>query len=57
MKTMSVEVQFFFFLVAFIAFVFAAFRNGIGRAKTDFVALGLAVWVFVILWNTGAEAF
>lgn len=57
MNTMNVTVQFWVLLVGLICFVFAAFRNGIGRNKTDFVALGLAIWLFVVLWNVGAEAF
>lgn len=57
MNPLNLKVQFFILLAAFVAFVFAAFRNGIGRTKTDFVGLGLALWVFVSLWNTGAEAW
>jgi len=57
MSAMSPKVQFWFFLLAFLAFVFAAFRDGIGKTKTNFVALGLALWIAVIVWNTGAEAW
>lgn len=53
---MSVEVQFFFYLAAVVCFVLAALGSRV-RADVAFVPLGLALFVFPTLWNTGALAF
>jgi hypothetical protein len=60
------EVQFFFYLAAVICFVIAAagegWRYGIrGRRglapRVVLVPLGLALFVFPTMWNTGVAAF
>ncbi len=48
---------FIFLLAALVFFVYAAFRNGIGKTKTDFVALGLACWVLIQTWNAAAACW
>jgi len=53
---MSVEVQFFFYLAAVVCFVLAALGSRV-RAQVAFVPLGLALFVFPTMWNTGALAF
>lgn len=58
--------QFFFFLAAVICFVLAAIgeprlAGRFGRAsavsRIAFVPLGLALWLFPLMWNTGQLAF
>jgi len=53
---MSLEVQFFFYLAAVVCFVLAALGSRV-RAQVAFVPLGLALFVFPTMWNTGALAF
>lgn len=57
MSPVGDKTAFFLLLLALACFVFAAFRNGIGKTKTDFVALGLALWVGILMWNAGASAW
>lgn len=58
--------QFFFYLAAVICFVIAAvgdtWRFGrLGRRgaapRLALVPLGLALWLFPLMWNTGQDAF
>lgn len=58
--------QFFFFLAAVICFVIAAVGEGwtfgrLGRRglapRVALVPLGLALWLFPLMWNTGEAAF
>ena len=57
--------QFFFYLAAVVCFVLATIgepRVGrFGRAgvasRIAFVPLGLALWLFPTMWNTGQVAF
>lgn len=58
--------QFFFFLAAVICFVLAAIgeprmTGRLGRptvvSRIAFVPLGLALWLFPLMWNTGQTAF
>ncbi len=58
--------QFFFYLAAVICFLIAAagetWRFGrLGRqglaARLALVPLGLALWLFPLMWNTGKQAF
>lgn len=58
--------QFFFYLAAVICFLIAAagetWRFGrLGRqghaARLGLVPLGLALWLFPLMWNTGEQAF
>lgn len=45
---MSIEAQFFFLLLAFVAFVIAAAKI---PARVNLVAVGLALWVFIPLYG------
>lgn len=63
---MDPEVQFFFYLAAVICFVIAAAGEGWrygtrGRKglapRLVLVPLGLALWLFPTMWNTGQAAF
>lgn len=56
--------QFFFYLAAVICFLVAAFGEGaalgrLGRRapRIAFVPLGLALWLFPLMCNTGKAAF
>jgi hypothetical protein len=60
------EVQFFFYLAAVICFLIAAAGEGWrygsrGRKglapRVVLVPLGLALWLFPTMWNTGQAAF
>jgi hypothetical protein len=60
------EVEFFFYLAAVICFVLAAAGEGwrygrLGRRgmapRVVLVPLGLALWLFPLMWNTGQAAF
>ncbi|HUS21854.1 MAG TPA: hypothetical protein VMZ66_07580 [Aeromicrobium sp.] len=53
---MSPEVQFVFYLAAVVCFVLAALGTRV-RAPVQFVPLGLALFVFPTMWNTGVAAF
>ncbi len=63
---MDEEVQFFFYLAAVLCFVIAAAGEGWrygsrGRRglapRVVLVPLGLALWLFPTMWNTGQAAF
>ncbi len=63
---MDSEVEFFFYLGAVICFAVAAAGEGwrygrLGRRgmapRVVLVPLGLALWVFPLMWNTGQAAF
>jgi hypothetical protein len=63
---LSNEVTFFFYLGAFVCFVLAAAGEGwrygrLGRRglapRVVLVPLGLALWLFPLMWNTGKLAF
>ncbi|MDQ3898679.1 MAG: hypothetical protein M3326_15785 [Actinomycetota bacterium] len=63
---MDKKVEFFFYLGAVICFALAAagesWRYGMrGRRglapRVVLVPLGLALWVFPLMWNTGKVAF
>ena len=63
---MDEEVQFFFYLAAVLCFVIAAAGEGWrfgGRGRRGLalrlvlVPLGLALWLFPTMWNTGQAAF
>jgi hypothetical protein len=54
--SMSLQVQFVFYLAALVCFVLAALGSRV-RAQVAFVPLGLALFVFPTVWNTGALAF
>jgi hypothetical protein len=60
------KAQFFFYLAAVICFVVAALGEGWrgGRMtrrglppRVVLVPLGLALWLFPLMWNTGHHAF
>jgi hypothetical protein len=62
----DVEVRFFFYLAAVICLVLAALGEGWrygGRGRRGLaprlvlVPLGLALWLFPTLWDTGVAAF
>ncbi len=63
---MDTEVEFFFYLAAVVCFVLAAAGEGWkfgsrGRRglapRLVLVPLGLALWLFPLMWNTGQAAF
>ena len=63
---MDPEVAFFFYLGAVVSFVVAAAGEGwrygrLGRRgmapRVVLVPLGLALWLFPLLWDTGQAAF
>ncbi len=55
---MSVEVKFFFYLAAVVCFVLAALPAGSNAlARLGLTPLGLALFVFPTLWDTGEAAF
>ncbi len=63
---MDEEVQFFFYLAAVICFLVAAAGEGWrfgGRGRRGLaprlvlLPLGLALWLFPTMWNTGQAAF
>ncbi len=63
---MDQEVEFFFYLAAVICFILAAAGEGWrygarGRRglapRVVLVPLGLALWLFPLMWNTGQAAF
>ena len=63
---MDKEVEFFFYLAAVLCFVIAAAGEGwrygrLGRRglapRVVLVPLGLALWLFPLMWNTGQAAF
>jgi hypothetical protein len=60
------KVEFFFYLAAVICFVLAAAGEGwrfgrLGRRglapRVVLIPLGLALWLFPLMWNTGKLAF
>ncbi|CAN5641940.1 hypothetical protein BH10ACT2_BH10ACT2_22270 [soil metagenome] len=56
---MSPKIEFFFYLAAMIVFVFSFLGRGVkigGRGVTE-VPLGLALWLFPLMWNTFHIAF
>ncbi|MBV8957685.1 MAG: hypothetical protein JOZ37_06710 [Actinobacteria bacterium] len=58
---LSVKAQFIFYLAATICLVIAALaEGGRGRGITGRISLlplGLALWLFPTMWNTGHAAF
>ncbi len=57
---MDLRLIFVFYLAAVVCFVLAAAGGRMGGARTSSVALvplGLALWLFPTLWNTGVAAF
>ncbi len=63
---MDPKLAFFFYLAALVCFALAAFSPvgpGVGRAgagiggRVGLVPLGLALWLFPLLWATGVAAF
>ena len=53
---MSIELKFFFYLAAVVCFLVAAAGTRV-RAQVSFLPLGLALFVFPTLWDTGVLAF
>ncbi len=53
---MDVKLRFLFFLAALVCFAIAAF-GGRYSARVGFVPLGLALFIFPTLWDTGVAAF
>lgn len=56
---MDARLTFFFYLAAVVCFGLAAAggRVGGGRSSVGLVPLGLALWLFPLLWSTGVDAF
>lgn len=54
--SMSLELQFLFYLAAVVCFILAALGTRV-RAQVAFLPLGLALFAFPTMWNTGALAF
>ncbi len=53
---MDITIKFFFYLAAVVCFALAAFATRLS-ARVSLVPLGLALFVFPTLWDTGVEAF
>jgi len=57
------KIVFIFYLAAVVCFLLAAFQGsvaGLGRgavSRIGLVPLGLALFVFPTMWNTGSAAF
>ena len=59
---MDKKVEFFFYMAAVICFGLAATGEGVrlgrvGRRTISLVPLGLLLWLFPLMWNTGRAAF
>lgn len=58
---LKAEIVFIFYLAAVICFLLAAAggmgKAGRGTSPVALVPLGLALWLFPAMWNTGAAAF
>lgn len=56
---MDPRIVFLFYLAAVVCFAAAAFGGHIGggRRSISLVPLGLALWLFPLMWNTGTTAF
>ncbi|MDQ6909604.1 MAG: hypothetical protein M3Z84_02280 [Actinomycetota bacterium] len=57
---MSPEITFFFYLAAVACFAIAALAGAVPAgviSRVGLVPLGLALFVFPTLWNTGKVAF
>lgn len=57
---MDERLVFLFYLAAVVCFALAAAGGRVGRARTGglgLLPLGLALWLFPTLWNTGTAAF
>ncbi len=53
---MDIRLKFFFFLAAVVCFALAAFAARFS-ARVALVPLGLALFVFPTVWDTGVAAF
>jgi hypothetical protein len=53
---MDIRVKFFFYLAAVVCFALAAFATRL-NARVSLLPLGLALFVFPTVWDTGVEAF
>jgi hypothetical protein len=53
---MDIRVRFFFLLAAVVCFAIAAFSPRFS-ARVALVPLGLALFIFPTVWDTGVEAF
>ena len=56
---MDPRLTFIFYLAALACFAVATFGGQIGggRRSVGLVPLGLALWLFPLLWTTGTTAF
>lgn len=56
---MDIKLKFFFYLAAVVCFGLATAGTTVGRGRTslNLTALGLALFVFPTMWDTGSEAF
>lgn len=54
--TMDPTIQGIFFLVAVVLFVIAAFSYTVPAIKVNLIALGLAFFAFVFMWNAFAAS-
>lgn len=57
--SMDLRLTFLFYLAALVCFAVAAFGGQIGggRRSVGLVPVGLALWLFPLLWTTGTTAF
>ena len=53
---MDIKIKFFFYLAAVVCFALAAFADRFS-ARVGLLPLGLALFVFPTVWDTGVEAF
>lgn len=58
LAAMKPSIQAVFFVLAVVCFIVSTFRTWApeAKAKIDFTALGLALFVFVFAWNAVAAA-
>ncbi len=53
---MDIRIRFLFLLAALVCFALAAFAARFS-ARVSLVPLGLALFIFPAVWDTGVEAF
>ena len=53
---MNIKIKFFFYLAAVVCFALAAVADRLS-ARVGLLPLGLALFVFPTVWDTGVEAF
>jgi hypothetical protein len=61
LAVLGAEATAVFYIAAFVCFIMAAFTFGFAGnwrgGSIGLVALGLALWIFPLMWNTVDQAF